>query len=245
MRSNAKRHLRTHGIFPTSDHSSTSQSQFTVGFDTPLVSDVHEVGKLPSKLRWIPQSLSTRTNVDYLRDAPSDSEEEYLRPSCPMLPVPLPAVRPSSPTWNPDDNYEERDSFADAETSPYLPSQVRARTTCFPDIATYLLLLVARSARSCHRVLQQHLNSVYAPSHHIHLASRPARIHRLLLYFPPSIASGRNDTTLRTFLYGKAWAVSTYILSQVHLKMICCWFVVVPLVMTNIIDNALVPVKRR
>lgn len=125
MRSNAKRHLRTHGIFPSSDHSSTSQSQFTVGFDTPLVSDVHEVGKLPSKLRWIPQSLSTRTNVEYLRDPPSDSEEEYLRPSCPMLPVPLPAVRPSSPTWNQDDSYEERDSFADAETSPYLPSQVR------------------------------------------------------------------------------------------------------------------------
>lgn len=126
MRSNAKRHLRTHGIFPTSDHNSSSQSQFTVGFDTPMVSDVHEVGKLPSKLRWIPQSLSTRTNAEYLRDAPSDSEEEYLRPSCPMLPVPLPAVRPSSPTWPPDDNYEERDSFADAETSPYLPSQVRA-----------------------------------------------------------------------------------------------------------------------
>ncbi|TFY56274.1 hypothetical protein EVJ58_g7741 [Rhodofomes roseus] len=115
---------RTAGINGPSN-CSTSQSQFTVGFDTPLVSDVHEVGKLPSKLRWIPQSLSTRTNVEHLRDAPSDSEEEYLRPSCPMLSVPLPPVISSSPTWNPDDRYEERDSYADAETSPYIPSQWR------------------------------------------------------------------------------------------------------------------------
>ncbi|EJF59769.1 hypothetical protein BD309DRAFT_822229, partial [Dichomitus squalens] len=61
VRSNAKRHLRTHGIFPTSDHTNTSPSQFTVGFDTPLVSEVHEAGRLPSKLRWVPPSLSTRT----------------------------------------------------------------------------------------------------------------------------------------------------------------------------------------
>ncbi|KZT01217.1 uncharacterized protein LAESUDRAFT_613544, partial [Laetiporus sulphureus 93-53] len=61
VRSNAKRHLRTHGIFPSADHASPSQSQFTVGFETPLVSEVHEVGKLPSKLRWVPQSLATRT----------------------------------------------------------------------------------------------------------------------------------------------------------------------------------------
>lgn len=125
VRSNAKRHLRTHGIFPTSDHANTSPSQFTVGFETPLVSEVHEVGKLPSKLRWVPQSLATRTNVDYLRDPPSDSEEEYLRPSCPLLPVPLPPVCPSSPTWNPDDRYEERDPYGATGASPYLPSQWR------------------------------------------------------------------------------------------------------------------------
>ncbi|OCH88418.1 hypothetical protein OBBRIDRAFT_698249, partial [Obba rivulosa] len=61
VRSNAKRHLRTHGIFPTSDHASASPSQFTVGFDPPVVSEVREVCKLPSKLRWVPQSLATRT----------------------------------------------------------------------------------------------------------------------------------------------------------------------------------------
>jgi len=124
VRSNAKRHLRTHGIFPTSDHANSSPSQFTVGFDTPMVSEVHEVGKLPSKLRWVPQSLATRTNVDYLRDPPSDSDEEY--PSYPLLSVPLPPVTPSSPTWNPDDRYEERDSYGETDTSPYIPSQWRA-----------------------------------------------------------------------------------------------------------------------
>ena len=125
VRSNAKRHLRTHGIFPTSDHGSTSPSQFTVGFDTPLVSEVHEAGKLPSKLRWVPPSLSTRTNVDYLRGdgAASDSEDEYFQPSCPLLTLPLPPVTPSSPTWG-EDGFEERNSYEQAESAPYISSQV-------------------------------------------------------------------------------------------------------------------------
>ncbi|KAH9899181.1 hypothetical protein C8Q73DRAFT_639500 [Cubamyces lactineus] len=131
VRSNAKRHLRTHGIFPSAEHGSgTSPSQFTVGFDTPLVSEVHEAGKLPSKLRWVPPSLATRSNIEYLRDAAagggaaSDSEDEYFQPSCPLLPLPLPPVAPSSPTWNPDDRYEERNSFAQADAAPYISSQV-------------------------------------------------------------------------------------------------------------------------
>ncbi|KAI0828684.1 hypothetical protein BC628DRAFT_1290381, partial [Trametes gibbosa] len=61
VRSNAKRHLRTHGIFPSAEHAGAAPSQFTVGFDTPLVSDVHEAGALPAKLRWVPPSLATRS----------------------------------------------------------------------------------------------------------------------------------------------------------------------------------------
>ncbi|KAI1782976.1 hypothetical protein LXA43DRAFT_1048693 [Ganoderma leucocontextum] len=134
VRSNAKRHLRTHGIFPTSDHPSTSPSQFTVGFDTPLVSEVHEAGKLPPKLRWVPPSLSTRSNVDFLRgpgagDPTSDSEDEFFQGSCPLLPLPLPPVTPSSPTWNPEDQYEERNSYAQTESAPYISSQV-SRLPC-------------------------------------------------------------------------------------------------------------------
>lgn len=124
VRSNAKRHLRTHGIFPSSEHPA-SPSQFTVGFDAPIIQEVHEVGKLPSKLRWVPQSLATRTNVEFLRDAQSDSDEEYP-PSCPVLSVPLPAVVPSSPKWNEVD-FEDRNSYEDMGTSPYLDShQVNA-----------------------------------------------------------------------------------------------------------------------
>lgn len=119
VRSNAKRHLRTHGIFPSSEHP-TAPSQFTVGFDAPIISEVHEVGKLPSKLRWVPQSLATRTNVEFLRDAQSDSDEEYP-PSCPVLSVPLPAVVPSEPKWNGDD-FEDRNSYEDMGASPYLDS---------------------------------------------------------------------------------------------------------------------------
>ncbi|KAH8084339.1 hypothetical protein BXZ70DRAFT_900471 [Cristinia sonorae] len=124
VRSNAKRHLRTHGIYPTCEQS-TSPAQFTVGFDAPIVSDVPQAGKLPAKLRWVPQSLATRTNVDHLRDVGSDSEDEYP-PSCPVVSVPLPAVVPTSPKWNPDDRYreEERNSYEQVGASPYLTSQV-------------------------------------------------------------------------------------------------------------------------
>ena len=56
--------------------------------------------------------------MDFLRDAPSDSEDEYP-PSCPVLSVPLPAVIPSSPKWN-DEEYEDRNSYEDMGPSPYL-----------------------------------------------------------------------------------------------------------------------------
>ncbi|KAI0792514.1 hypothetical protein C8Q75DRAFT_604658 [Abortiporus biennis] len=123
VRSNAKRHLRTHGIFPQSDHPHPP-AQFTVGFDTPIISDVPQVGKLPAKLRWVPQSLATRTNVDYLREPTSDSEDEYPL-SCPILPLPLPPVSRSPQEWKDDDRYEERNSYEHVGSSPYLSSQWR------------------------------------------------------------------------------------------------------------------------
>ncbi|KAI0631248.1 hypothetical protein C8Q77DRAFT_1062041 [Trametes polyzona] len=143
VRSNAKRHLRTHGIYPSAEHASTAPSQFTVGFDTPLVSEVHEAGKLPTKLRWVPPSLASRSNIDYLRDAASDSEDEYFQPSCPLLPLPLPPVTPSEPSAGPwggetDDRFvEERNSFAQADAAPYISSQVCPRGCC---IAFFTLL---------------------------------------------------------------------------------------------------------
>ena len=161
MRSNAKRHLRTHGIFPSAEHGGASPSQYTVGFDTPVVSDVHEAGRLPPRLRWVPPSLSSRTNAESLPrtgagvgagvgvgsgmgmgagvgaggaaeagdgGSGSDSEDEYFQ-SCPLLPVPLPPVTPS---WGPEDAYEERNSYEHAERAPYISSQVSRRLRSRP-----------------------------------------------------------------------------------------------------------------
>ena len=124
VRSNAKRHLRTHGIFPSTEHSSPP-TQFTVGFDEPIVSDAPPVGKLPSKLRWVPQSLSSRNNVDHLRDhtSTSDSEDEFST-ACPVVQVPLPSVVPSVSKWDGDEAYEERNPYERLGMSPYLSSQV-------------------------------------------------------------------------------------------------------------------------
>ena len=104
VRSNARRHLRTHGITipPPSLRGGRAQDEsFHVGFETPVVIDVHDPsspypstqntgsgdlfddnqpagglsaatkreetkGKKP-KLRWVPQSLSDRTNAGQLR----------------------------------------------------------------------------------------------------------------------------------------------------------------------------------
>ncbi|KZT23638.1 hypothetical protein NEOLEDRAFT_524175 [Neolentinus lepideus HHB14362 ss-1] len=130
VRSNAKRHLRTHGIIPTSEPSSRPTSRFTVGFETPMISSsAHEMTKIPPKLKWIPQSLQKCTNVAVLQRESSvedDYSDEAPSPSpSPVLPVPLPAVVPSLSRWSFDDDYEERNSFnAEIGTYPYHPSQV-------------------------------------------------------------------------------------------------------------------------
>ncbi|KAF8137609.1 hypothetical protein EV363DRAFT_1157424 [Boletus edulis] len=55
VRSNAKRHLRTHGINPSSPDA-LSIPRFTVGFEKPLVTQVHDAGRQPSRYRWITQN---------------------------------------------------------------------------------------------------------------------------------------------------------------------------------------------
>ncbi|EPQ52082.1 hypothetical protein GLOTRDRAFT_11198, partial [Gloeophyllum trabeum ATCC 11539] len=77
VRSNAKRHLRTHGIIPTSEPSSRPASKFTVGFETPMVSPTaHEMTKIPNKLKWIPMSLQTRTNIAVLQRESSVEDDD-------------------------------------------------------------------------------------------------------------------------------------------------------------------------
>ncbi|KAG6377327.1 hypothetical protein JVT61DRAFT_15117 [Boletus reticuloceps] len=60
VRSNAKRHLRTHGINPSSDANLTG-----VGFEEPVDSQVHDAGKQPSRYRWIAQSPSPHVANDW------------------------------------------------------------------------------------------------------------------------------------------------------------------------------------
>ncbi|KII87849.1 hypothetical protein PLICRDRAFT_112314 [Plicaturopsis crispa FD-325 SS-3] len=138
VRSNCKRHLRTHGIIPqpSSSASSTPTSRkFNVDFDKPVISNVHEPAfKIPEKLRWVPHSLSTRSNVDYLESpSPSGSEDGDgdgpLSP-CPTLPIPLPPVVRSAGVSDDEDGYEERDSYSDAGSHPYHPTQV-SHVRCF------------------------------------------------------------------------------------------------------------------
>ncbi|KIJ17037.1 hypothetical protein PAXINDRAFT_167862 [Paxillus involutus ATCC 200175] len=59
-RANARRHLRTHGIDPSSFDNAPSGPAFMAGFDEPLTTQVHDTGKQPSRYRWIPQTLSSR-----------------------------------------------------------------------------------------------------------------------------------------------------------------------------------------
>ncbi|KAI0739838.1 hypothetical protein C8Q80DRAFT_1053815, partial [Daedaleopsis nitida] len=61
VRSNATRHLRTHGILPSKQmHEKVSLPRYT-GFPLSIKMDVQEAGKLPSMSGWVPASLSTRT----------------------------------------------------------------------------------------------------------------------------------------------------------------------------------------
>ncbi|KAF8155562.1 hypothetical protein B0H34DRAFT_635627, partial [Crassisporium funariophilum] len=70
VRSNAKRHLRTHGVIPAPANTSSGETPYIVGFSTPTIlaphgsqhSELHAMSRAPAfKLRWMPPSLSTRT----------------------------------------------------------------------------------------------------------------------------------------------------------------------------------------
>ncbi|KAL4079495.1 hypothetical protein J3A83DRAFT_4043788, partial [Scleroderma citrinum] len=55
VRSNAKRHLKTHGINPATCEIPPT-STYNVGFEQPVVNDVHDTGTQPSRYRWITPS---------------------------------------------------------------------------------------------------------------------------------------------------------------------------------------------
>ncbi|KAF5379054.1 hypothetical protein D9615_005996 [Tricholomella constricta] len=143
VRSNAKRHLRTHGV-DTSVTRESAAPPYVVGFDTPTVlpsaSAPHEMSQMPYKLRWMPPSLSSRTKAQHLTTLSDDDseesdggqEEEVLNSTVgwgrrrSALSIPFRAVVPSSSSGHdPHVPFEERDSYADAPLYPYHPSQFR------------------------------------------------------------------------------------------------------------------------
>ncbi|KAF8636907.1 hypothetical protein AX17_003158 [Amanita inopinata Kibby_2008] len=194
VRSNAKRHLRTHGIVPASatpsSSGASSSAPYIVGFSPPTIvqppegAETHQMTRAPFTLKWMPPSLSSRTNAGKLRsvsdveesDVDEDDNDEYdtlLKAGALIgegnldfqaeesskikrvpnmsgrsaLSIPLRAVVPTSPplpisatrytllnpcvpmrgTANSDccARYEERNSFREASSHPYHPSQFR------------------------------------------------------------------------------------------------------------------------
>ncbi|KAG5646333.1 hypothetical protein DXG03_003656 [Asterophora parasitica] len=152
VRSNAKRHLRTHGV-DTSAAREPAEVPYVVGFDTPTVlgpsqSALHEVSQTPYKLKWMPPSLTTRTNARSLTtlsddDSEGSDEEEAFEAEVGAraraegrhggwrrdfsITIPFRPVLPSSPSeHDPSEPFEERNSYAEAPLYPYHPSQFRS-----------------------------------------------------------------------------------------------------------------------
>ncbi|KAF8889584.1 hypothetical protein BD779DRAFT_1519959 [Infundibulicybe gibba] len=127
VRSNAKRHLRTHGVLPlpTLD----DPAPYVVGFSAPTVMpppSAQVPSKAPFRLRWMPPSLIHRSNADSLKSVsdPEYSDDEGEPEEASTLSPPLHPVTPSIRADDGDDEYEERNSYAEAGSHPYHPSQV-------------------------------------------------------------------------------------------------------------------------
>ncbi|KAL0575212.1 hypothetical protein V5O48_006751 [Marasmius crinis-equi] len=138
VRSNARRHLRTHGVIP--DSANSSSTDYVVNFDAPMVpeSQTHQLQNVPQKIKWMPPSLSSFNNVGSLRSISEieDSECEYdeleldddpvMQQGTSQLTVPLAAVASSHHSGGEvGGHYEGRNSFSGAGAHTYHPTQVK------------------------------------------------------------------------------------------------------------------------
>jgi len=99
--------------------------EYTVGFETPLVSDVRQATQVPVMLKWVPQSLTSRTMIAWNNkssDSESDGEDSF-----PTLSVPLSPATPSSLAW--DCDYSSGEStYEGGDSHPYHPRHVSGRS---------------------------------------------------------------------------------------------------------------------
>ncbi|EGO29571.1 hypothetical protein SERLADRAFT_345851 [Serpula lacrymans var. lacrymans S7.9] len=129
VRSNAKRHLRTHGINPSSCDTSPPHQQYTVKFEESQVNpEDHDFGTTPSKYRWMPpsQGLATRTgsSVNWLKSVPSMELRQGESSSSTYYTRLATQSGASSSELGSSDGYEDIYSFASAEEYPYPARQV-------------------------------------------------------------------------------------------------------------------------
>ncbi|KAK1225101.1 hypothetical protein PQX77_011970 [Marasmius sp. AFHP31] len=76
VRSNARRHLRTHGVIP--ETSTSSGPDYVVNFDKPVVPEFEsqQINNVPQKIKWMPPSLSPFSNAASLRSISENEESE-------------------------------------------------------------------------------------------------------------------------------------------------------------------------
>lgn len=65
VRSNAKRHLKIHGLVPSPPDTHGQTSSFNVGFEAPS-HNIHDSGGALPQLKWVPPSLATQMTTDGL-----------------------------------------------------------------------------------------------------------------------------------------------------------------------------------
>lgn len=124
VRSNAKRHLKTHGINPSLMEGPSQGTNFMVGFEEPLVNHhVHDSGRPPTRLRWIPHSLVTRTQpvTEWIGSQSSGGDDS--KSTCPVVSMTLPGAPSSSLNQASAYRYDNNNDYTDAGSRHYLPSQ--------------------------------------------------------------------------------------------------------------------------
>jgi hypothetical protein len=119
VRSNAKRHLRTHGIYSLSDPRILGSGAPEFGFQNPQVASVPDWKQSPKQLQWVSQSESSSHNGKWQESSsPSDSEHDSEReasddqPSSAMVNSSWHSMSGRSP-------FKDQSSYVDARNHPY------------------------------------------------------------------------------------------------------------------------------